>query len=189
MVSAFGSGKPAKSERWITLFPRFDRGSLARLGVLQPGKRTEWVVRDPKNPASATHIKLTAAADGLTISSNGQQQVVRSWYDSALPHGGLRQLFWCPCGRVCRTIYFGGDCFLCRVCLGLRYPTDSTPSGRILAVHKIADLRRNLLRARPGSRRWKTLLAEIARQHAILTADVARVRHDLRRRLKNDYRR
>ena len=57
----------------------------------------------------------------------------------------------------------------------------------MLAPHTIADLRRALLKARPGSRRWKELLAQITALHATLTTDVARVRRDLRRRLKNDY--
>jgi hypothetical protein len=189
MVSAFGSGKPAKSERWITRFSRLDRGTLARIGVLAPGKRTSWVVRDPTGAADAIRIELAARQDGLVIAVGNQVQIVRYWYDGALPHGGLRQFFRCPvCERVCRSLYFDGY-FGCRVCLELTYPTDSTPAGRVLAVHQIADLKRGLLETRPGSRRWKDLLAQIAQRHAILTADVARVRRDLRRRLKNDYKR
>jgi hypothetical protein len=198
MVSAFGSGKPAKSERWITVFPRFDRGNLARLGALDPGKRTQWVVKDPRNPTGALFIELVAAVDRLTIVTGHRVQVVRYHYDSALPHGGLRQFFVCcglevlapprSCERICRTLYFDQH-WGCRTCLNLRYPTDSTPASRVLAVHQIADLKRGLLETRPGSRRWKDLLAQIAQRHAILTADVARVRRDLWRRLKNDYRR
>jgi hypothetical protein len=188
MVAAFGSGKPAKSERWITVFPRFDRGTLARLGALQPGKRTQWVLKERQGAAPPVRIELAALPDGLVITTGDLVQVARYHYDK-VPCGSQRQFFRCPvCERVCRTLYLDQR-WGCRVCLNLRYWTDSTPASRVLAVHQIANLQRGLLETRPGSRRWKDLLARIAQRHAILTADVARVRRDLRRRLKNDYRR
>jgi hypothetical protein len=138
---------------------------------------------------AALSIELIAAPHGVTIMTGDQVQAVYYHYDT-LPWGGfLRQYFRCPaCERVCRTLYFDQH-WGCRVCLELTYPVRSDPAGRALAIHQIADLQRSLIKTRPGSRRWKDLLAQIAALHAILTADVARVRRDLRRRLKNDYRR
>src|SRR5262249_47999137 len=154
MVSAFGSGKRAKNERWITRFPRLDRGALARLGALDPGQRTQWVVKAGTGAAHAVFVELHARVDGLEGVMGDRVQVVHYWYDSALPHGGLRQFLVCPagCGHARRTLYFDGQ-LACRSCLGLRYPTDSALSSRMLAPHRIADLRRALLKARPGSRR------------------------------------
>jgi hypothetical protein len=198
MVAAFGSGKPVGIDRWLTRFPRLDRAMLARIGALDPGMKTHWSIRgriaegsekEGTGVAAALTIKLTAAVDGATISIGDQVQIVRYWYDRALPHGGLRQFFVCPdCERVTRTLFFENR-WACRVCLGLRYPSRSTPAARVLAVHKLVDLQRTLVRTRPGSRRWHELRARIDVQYKILSADVARVRRDLRRRLKNDYRR
>jgi len=199
MVAAFGSGKPVGTDRWLTRFPRLDRVMLARIGALDPGMKTHWSIRGPiaegnekegTGAAAALLIKLAAAPDGLTISTGDEVQVVvRYWYDRALPHGGLRQFFVCPvCGRVARTLFFEYR-WACRVCLRLRYPSRSTPAARVLAAHKLADLRRTLVRTRPGSKRWHDLRGRIAMHHKILTDDVARVRRDLRRRLANDYRR
>jgi hypothetical protein len=170
-------------------FPRLDRGTLTRAGALQPGQRTRWAVKNPKGVARALSIELTAAPDGLTISTGEQVQVVYYWYDGALPHGGLRQFFRCPaCERVCRTLYFDSH-WACRVCLKLRYPANSLLAGRAIAVHRVESLQRSLFKARPGSRRWHELRSRIAMHHKILTIDVARIRHDLRRRLKSDYKR
>jgi hypothetical protein len=190
MVGAFGSGKGVKTgDRWLTKFPRLDRGTLARSGALQPGMRTTWVLKAGPGAADAISIQLTALPDGLEFRIGDQVQVAHYWYDSPWPHKSLRQFFRCPaCERVCRTLYFDQH-WGCRVCLELTYPVRSEPAGRALAIHQIAELQRSLIKARPGSRRWKDLLAQIAALHAILTADVARVRRDLRRRLKNDYRR
>jgi hypothetical protein len=144
------------------------------------------LVRDPTGVAGALSIELTAAADGLTISTSRQQQVVRYWYD-AMPSGELRQFFRCPvCERICRSLYFDGH-WGCRTCLKLEYPIKA--SGRVAAAYQIEDLRRSLIKVRPGSPRARRLLAQIAEHHAILSADVARIRRDLRRRLKNDYKR
>jgi hypothetical protein len=200
MVAAFGSGKPVRTDRWLTRFPRLDRAMLARCGALDPGMKTHWSIRGPiaeenekegTGAASALLIKLAAAPDGLTISTGDQVQVVRYWYDRALPHGGLRQFWVCPCGKVARILFFENreTRWACRVCLRLRYPSRSTPAARVLAVHKLVDPQRTLVRTRPGSRHWHELRARIDVQYKILSADVARVRRDLRRRLKNDYRR
>jgi hypothetical protein len=178
-----------RTERWITAYPRFDRGALARLGVLDPGSRTSWALKEGPGVANPVHVELAAAADGLEITTGNRVQVVRYWYDSALPHGGLRQFFCCPCcSRICRSLYFDGY-WGCRSCLQLRYPIRSAPAGRSLAVHQIADLRRGLLSARPGSRRWHELRAQVTQQYAVLSSDVARIRRDLKRRLANDYKR
>ena len=187
MVAAFGTGwTPSIDRRWLNTFPRLDRGTLMRSGALQPGMRTRWGVNDPMGVAAALSIELVAAADGLTISTNGQQQVVRYWYDT-VPCGSLRLFFKCPaCERSCRSLYFDQH-WGCRVCLELTYPVRSTPASRVLAAHQIADLRRSLIKAQPGSPQWRDLLARIAAHHAILSSDVARIRRDLRRRLKNDY--
>jgi hypothetical protein len=192
MVAAFGTGWTVKTERWITLYPRLDRGSLARLGVLAPGKRTKWVVRDPKNPTSTSSIELVARQDGLELRTGDRVQVALYYYDR-VPCGSLRQFWRCPsCSRITRSLYYDGSydgSFGCRVCLSLRYVTDGTPSDRILAAHRIAGLRRSLARARPGSAYARRLAVKIGALHKILTADVARIRRDLQRRLKNDYKR
>ena len=134
------------------------------------------------------YIELTAAADGLTIVTGDQTQVTHYWYDK-VPCGSLRQFFRCPsCERVCKRLYFDKH-WGCRVCLGLRYPIRSTPADRTLVARQIDDMRRRLIETRPGSPQWRDLLARIAAHYALLTLDVARVRRDLRRRLKNDYRR
>jgi hypothetical protein len=171
---------------------------LARIGALDPGMKTHWSIRGPiaegsekkgTGVAAALTIKLAAAPDGLTISTGDQVQIVRYWYDRALPHGGLRQFFVCPdCERVTRTLFLEYR-WACRFCLRLKYPSRSTPAARVLAAHKLVDLQRTLIRARPGSRKWLDLRARIAAQYSLLTADVAKVRRDLTRRLKNDYRR
>jgi hypothetical protein len=142
--------------------------------------------------AAALRVELVAAPDGLTISIGEHQQVVHYWYDTILlrhRRQALRQFFRCPaCERVCKRLYYADGFLGCFTCHRLRYPTQSTPAGRTLAVRQIENLRRNLLRVRPGSPRWKILVAQIAKEHAVLTADVGRIRHDLKRRLKNDYR-
>ena len=148
--------------------------------------RTSWLVKARTGAASVRSIELTAAADGLTISTSGRQQVVRYWYDT-MPGGELRQFFRCPvCERICRSLYFDQH-WGCRTCLKLEYPIKG--SGRIVAAHRIEDIRRSLIKVRPGSPRARQLLAQIAEYHAILSADVARIRRDLRRRLKKDYKR
>jgi hypothetical protein len=148
--------------------------------------RTSWLVKARTGVASAQSIELTAAADGLTISTSGQQQVVRYWYDT-MPGGELRQFFRCPvCERICRSLYFDQR-WACRTCLKLEYPIKA--SGRIVAAYQIENLRRSLIKVRPGSPRARRLLVQIAEHHAILSADIARIRRDLRRRLKNDYKR
>jgi hypothetical protein len=76
---------------------------------------------------------------------------------------------------VTRTLYF--------------YPTNGLMADRTAVVLRLGGLHRSLLKLRPGSRQWNELRARIAAQHAVLTADVARIRSDLRRRLDNDYRR
>jgi hypothetical protein len=83
-------------------------------------------------------------------------------------------------------LFFDGH-WGCRVCLKLEYPT-TTVSGHVVAAYQIRELQRGLIAARPGSQR-KAIFAQIAEQHRILTADVRRIRRDLQRRLKNDYRR
>jgi len=186
MVAAFGTGCRRNDHRWLPRFARLDRETLARLGALRLGMRTSWLVRDPLGVAAALCIELTAAADGLTISTSGEHQVVRYWYDT-MQGGELRQFFRCPvCERICRSLYFDQH-WGCRTCLKLEYPIKG--SGRIVAAHRIEDLRRRLIKVRPGSARARRLLAQIAEHHAILSADVARIRRDLRRRLKNDYKR
>jgi hypothetical protein len=187
MVAAFGTGCTRNDHRWLTHFPRLDRAILLRSGALQPGMRTEWLVQAGTGAASALSIKLTALPDGLEIKTGDQVQVVTYWYET-LPWGPLRQAFRCPvCERVCRSLYFDGH-WGCRICLRLEYPIRAV-SGRIVAAYQIEDMRRSLIKARPGSPRARHLRTQIVKQHAILTADVARIRRDLRRRLKNDYRR
>ena len=73
------------------------------------------------------------------------------------------------------------------MCLKLEYPSKGT--GRAVAASRIADLQRSLIKARPGSPQWKELRARITAQHSALTADVARIRRDLKRRLAKDYKR
>jgi hypothetical protein len=187
MTAAFGCGKPAHTNRLIPNFPRLDRATLTRSGALQPGMRTSWVVRDPKG-ASAIHIELAAAPDGLTISTGDQVQVVRYRYD-AMPNGGIKILFLCPsCERICWKLYLDDGRWGCWVCLGLKHPS-KVVHGRVMAVYLIEELRRNLARTQPGSLQARRLRARIVELHAILSSDVARVRRDLRRRLKTDYRR
>jgi hypothetical protein len=150
--------------------------------------RTSWVVKTGAGVASALYIELTAAPDGLTITTGDQVQVVRYRYD-AMPNGGLRLFFLCPsCERICWKLYLDDGRWGCWVCLGLKHPS-KVVHGRVMAVYQIESLRRSLARVQPGSLQARRLLAGIAELHAILSADVARVRRDLRRRLKNDYRR
>jgi hypothetical protein len=187
MVAAFGTTKPRKHDpRWITNYPRLDRRTLARNGALQPGMRTNWRLKGPLGVASSVHIACTALTDGLEITTGDQVQVVRYRYDT-VPCGNLRQFFCCPsCERVCRTLYYDRH-WGCRVCVKLIYPSRSP--GRIAVACRIDEMRRSLIGVRPGSQQWKHLLAQITEHHAILSANVARVRRDLRRRLHNDYKR
>jgi hypothetical protein len=189
MVAAFGTGLVSKRDRrWHVDYPCLDRRTLMRSGALQPGMRTEWALKAGPGVAAALSIELTATANGLTITTGDQQQVVRYWYDT-VPCGSLRLFFRCPsCQRVCKRLHFDKH-WGCRVCLGLRYPIRSTPADRTLVARQIEDMRRSLIETRPGSPQWHDLLARIAAHYALLTLDVARVRRDLRRRLKNNYRR
>jgi hypothetical protein len=185
---AFCSGRHRNDHRWLTRFPRLDRAVLLRSGALQSGMRTEWVLKGGTGVASAVHIACTARQDGLEIRTGDQVQVVTYWYDTLPWRGLLRQFFKCPtCERICRTLFFDRH-WGCRVCLELEYPIKAS-SGRVVAAYQIEDMRRSLIKTRPGSQQWKELRARIAALHTILSADVARIRRDLRRRLKNDYRR
>ena len=173
MVAAFGTGLVSKRDRrWHVDYPCLDRRTLMQSGALRPGARSEWVMKAGPGVATALSVELIAAPDGLTISTGGHQQVVHYWYDTILlrhHRQELRQFFRCPaCERVCKRLYYAVGHWGCRTCHRLRYPIQSTPAGRILAVRQIEDLRRNLLRARPGSRRWKIFVAQITKEHAVL---------------------
>ena len=62
MVAAFGSGKPVRTDRWLTRFPRLDRAMLARFGALDPGMKTDWLIRGPIAEASEKEGTGVAAA-------------------------------------------------------------------------------------------------------------------------------
>ena len=112
-----------------------DIRSLHRGGLLLPGRESSWSVRVDGEPSG--RIVVVAHADavlltyerrplGTRASLRGSQRVPIQW--TRCNFGNARPWFECPsvsnghgCDRKVAQLYFRGNVFACRECLGLAY--------------------------------------------------------------------
>lgn len=123
---------------YLGLFSSF---SVADVATLREGDRAilQW--------SSGATVSVYGTRDGIEV------RFRRDGYDVRLAvaverlpchFGGSRPLLRCPpCGRRCRRLYLRGRGFVCRVCTGARYWTQTaSPDARM--AHRIRKLQGRL---------------------------------------------
>ncbi|MFN8866718.1 MAG: hypothetical protein ACK51G_05935 [Pseudomonadota bacterium] len=119
------SGWRAKAEGSL----RLDLRQFKQRGLLFPGSDFTWRWRYGSGGESAGNIgvRIGQCQVALQFSINGKNASHAVDLDrTACTFGGSRQWFGCPrCHRRCLVLYLCGVAFLCRLCSGVAYTSQS----------------------------------------------------------------
>jgi len=156
-VATQGKGRP-RTRQYVDEIPCLDLRRWRLTEWLRPGETVE--IHEPGLRFIPTVVSL--ARDGRTLmlrcDTLGRPSVTTAVRYSARHFGGRRVFLACPrCGRNSEVLYFPQTGPSCRICLGLRYQSqsESTLDRHARALRKI-QARFDPTGPKPWKQRWRT---------------------------------